>query len=132
MLEFQIWTLFNSARIADGLVGIGSILAIWLALRVANMTRSNPETNLAAKIISSLFGGLVVLGCWNFWTIAAVNWTGTAGALNQLENPSDFAKGFIDYVGQTEPATTPDPIGMAFLAVVAIMIAVLIWRPKQD
>ena len=56
MEELQIWTLFNSARIADGLVGIGSILSIWLALRVANMTRSNPETNLAAKIISSLFG----------------------------------------------------------------------------
>ena len=49
MEELQIWTLFNSARIADGLVGIGSILSIWLALRVANMTRSNPEQILPQK-----------------------------------------------------------------------------------
>ena len=97
MEEYQIWTLFNSARVADAAVGIVSILAIWLALRVANLTRANPETDTIAKIVSTLFCGLIVLGSWQAWTIAAVNWTGTAGALSRLDNPSDFAKGFIDY-----------------------------------
>ena len=132
MEEYQIWALFNSARVADAAVGIVSILAIWLALRVANLTRANPETDTIAKIVSTLFCGLIVLGSWQAWTIAAVNWTGTAGALSRLDNPSDFAKGFIDYVGQTETATTPDPIGMLFLIVVALMTLVLIWRPKKD
>ena len=132
MEEYQIWTLFNSARVADAAVGIVSILAIWLALRVANLTRANPETDTIAKVVSTLFCGLIVLGSWQAWTIAAVNWTGTAGALSRLDNPSDFAKGFIDYVGQTEPATTPDIIGMLFLIVVALMTLVLIWRPKKD
>ena len=132
MEEYQIWTLFNTARIADAAVGVVSILSIWLALRVANMTRANPETDTIAKVVSSLFCGLVVLGCWQFWTIAAVNWTGTAGALSNLDNPSEFAKGFIDYVGTTDIATTPDPIGMLFLGVVALMTLVLIWRPKKD
>ena len=132
MEEYQIWTLFNSGRMADAGVGIVTILAIWLALRVANMTRANPETDTIAKVVSTAFCGLVILGTWQAWTIAAVNWTGTAGALNSLENPSEFAKGFIEYVGQTEPATTPDLLGMIFLGVVALMTLVLIWRPKKD
>ena len=37
MEEYQIWTMFNQARQADAIVGIMTILMIWLALRVANM-----------------------------------------------------------------------------------------------
>ena len=46
MEEFQIWQIWSSNRIGSGLVGIGSILAVWLSMRIALNTRNNPETNL--------------------------------------------------------------------------------------
>jgi|TARA_B100001093_G_scaffold300658_1_gene286717 hypothetical protein len=131
MEEYQIWTMFNQARQADAIVGIMTILMIWLALRVANMTRSNPESDTTTKIVSTAFGVLVILGTFRFWTISAINWTLTAGAFSQLDESSEAAKGFIDYVGTTDTATTPTPMAMLFLTVVAIMILSLIWRPKK-
>ena len=57
-VEYQlaIWNLFNLGRIGNAMVGIGSILAIWLAFRVALNTRNNPETNILAKVLSTAFG----------------------------------------------------------------------------
>tara|TARA_B110000444_G_scaffold72968_1_gene68620 strand:- start:18 stop:176 length:159 start_codon:yes stop_codon:yes gene_type:complete len=44
---------------------------------------------------------------------------------------SQAAESFIDYVGTTEAATTPTPLGMVFLAVVTIIILAQIWMPKK-
>jgi hypothetical protein len=49
-MQFAIWNLFNMGRIGNAMTGIGSILAIWLAFRVALNTRSNPETNIVARV----------------------------------------------------------------------------------
>ena len=56
MDEFQIWSLWSSNRIGSGLVGVGTILGVWLSMRIAMNTRNNPETNLFAKLVSSAFG----------------------------------------------------------------------------
>ena len=45
---------------------------------------------------------------------------------------SPAAEFFIDFVGTTEPASSPTPLGMAFFVVVAIIILAQIWYPKQD
>ena len=117
------------------MVGIGTILAIWLSLRIAVNTRSNPETNILAKILSSAFGLIVVANSWIQWTIGSVYWTNTAGAFVDMRSQgfqiSQAAESFIDYVGTTEAATTPTPLGMVFLAVVTIIILAQIWMPKK-
>ena len=136
-IEYQIviWELFNLGRIGNAMVGIGTILAIWLSLRIAENTRSNPETNILAKILSSAFGLIVVTNSWIQWTIGSVYWTNTAGAFVDMRSQgfqiSQAAESFIDYVGTTEAATTPTPLGMVFLAVVTIIILAQIWMPKK-
>lgn len=136
-IEYQIviWELFNLGRIGNAMVGIGTILAIWLSLRIAVNTRSNPETNILAKILSSAFGLIVVANSWIQWTIGSVYWTNTAGAFADMKSQgfqiSKAAESFIDYVGTTEAATTPTPLGMVFLAVVTIIILAQIWMPKK-
>ena len=35
MEEFQIWSIWSSNRIGSGLIGIGSILGVWLSMRIA-------------------------------------------------------------------------------------------------
>ncbi len=135
MEEFQIWSIWSSNRIGSGLVGIGSILSIWLALRIAVATRNSDETNLFAKIMSTAFGLIVLAFSWMQATIVVNTWVSTSIALTQLKEEtgsiSTVAEGYIEYVGTTDPATMPLPIGIAFFAVVAIIILGQIWMPKK-
>ena len=62
MTELDIYTLFNSGRLVGVVSFIGSIIAIWLALRVANLTRENTDDNLIQKIVATAFGLLIVAG----------------------------------------------------------------------
>ena len=131
MEEYQIWTLFNSGRIGSGLSIIWTVLLLWLALRVAVATRNSEEINLFAKIVSSAFGLLAIGGAWQQWTTTTNNWIIAAATLSDVEDKSELAEGFINYVGTTDVSTTPNMWGMLLLFVIAIMIAGQIWYPKQ-
>ena len=135
MEEFQIWSIWSSNRIGSGLVGIGSILSIWLALRIAAATRNSDETNLFAKIMSTAFGLIVLAFTWMQLTLVVNTFISTAIALTQLKEEtgsiSSVAEGCLEYVGTTDPVTTPLPISIAFLAVVGIIILAQIWMPKK-
>ena len=135
MEEFQIWSIWSSNRIGSGLVGIGSILSIWLALRIAAATRNSDETNLFAKIMSTAFGLIVLAFTWMQLTLVVNTFNSTAIALTQLKEEtgsiSSVAEGYLEYVGTTDPVTTPLPISIAFLAVVGIIILAQIWMHKK-
>ena len=117
MEEFQIWSIWSSNRIGSGLVGIGSILSIWLALRIAAATRNSDETNLFAKIMSTAFGLIVLAFTWMQLTLVVNTFISTAIALTQLKEEtgsiSSVAEGYLEYVGTTDPVTTPLPISIA-------------------
>ena len=137
-MEYQlaVWNLFNLGRIGSAMSVIASILAIWLAFRVAVNTRNNPETNLFAKLMSTAFGMMVVLGTWIQWAEGVAYYVNTAAVFANIKSEggeiSPAAEGFIEYVGTTELTGTPTGLGMAFLAVVTIIILAQIWYPKQD
>jgi hypothetical protein len=48
-----------------------------------------------------------------------------------LEDKSETAVGFIEYVGTTVPPNTPTTGAMVLLAIVAIIILAQIWTPKK-
>ena len=77
MTEYEIYTLFNSGRLVGVTSFIGSIIAIWLALRVANMTRENEDANVVQKLVSTAFGLLIVAGTWMAMTLATICWVCT-------------------------------------------------------
>lgn len=132
MTELEIYTLFNSGRLVGVVSFIGSIIAIWLALRVANLTRENTDGNLLQKIVATAFGLLIVAGSWMSAILAKATWVITAYNLDLLETRSTFSDNFIAYVGTTElPVTAPMPLHIVFFAVVAIMIVSIIWTPKK-
>ena len=85
MEEFQIWQIWSSNRIGSGLVGIGSILAVWLSMRIALNTRNNPETNLLTKIVSSAFGLVVLSFGWIQSTTVANTWIAASRSLSELK-----------------------------------------------
>ena len=136
MEEFQIWQIWTSNRIGSGLVGIGSILAVWLSMRIALNTRNNPETNLLTKIISSAFGLVVLAFAWVNTTTIANTWIAAARSLSELKASgteiSSTADGYIEYVGTTDAVTSPLPLAIAFIVVSGLIILGQIWLPKQN
>ena len=136
MEEFQIWQIWSSNRIGSGLVGIGTILGVWLAMRIALNTRNNPETNLLTKLISSAFGIVVLAFAWVNTTTIANTWIAAARNLSDLKASgteiSSTADGYIEYVGTTEAVTAPLPLAIAFIVVSGLIILGQIWLPKQN
>ena len=130
MEEYQIWTLWSSNRIGSGLGFIGSILLLWLAIRVAAATRASDETNLVGKLVSTAFGLLAIAGTWQMWTFIASTRVLAAISLDALEEKSQLAMAYIENMGTTVSGT-PSMGGMLLLAVVAIMILGQIWLPKK-
>ena len=132
----QITFAFQTGRMVDALAFIGSIIAIWLALRVANMTGENPDSNIITKIVSTGFGACIVLGSWQAYTFAANTFINAAARIEMfgIENTPnpERTQGFLDFVGTTEVAATPTPLGIAFLAIVSLMIVTLIWVPRNN
>ena len=68
---------------------------------------------------------------WNAWSIGATNWVITAANLDALEEKSQTAIGYIEYVGTTVPSGNPATGDMILLGVVAIMILYQIWASKK-
>ena len=136
MEEYQIWQLWSSNRIGSALTGIGTILAIWLSMRIALNTRNNPETNLLTKIISSAFGIVILAFAWINFTTIANTWIAAARGLSDLKangtEISTTSEGYIAYVGTTEAANIPLPLGIAFIVVSGLIILGQIWIPKQN
>ena len=116
--EQLIWSYFQMGYLISAMSFIGTIIAIWLALRVANMTRESSESNIVTKLLSTGFGLCVVAGSWIQFTLATVPWRNASEA--------------IDYVGNIDGSAMPTPLGMAFLIIVLLMILGLIWGPKNN
>ena len=130
MDEYRIWTLWSSNRIGSGLGFIGTVLLLWLAIRVAASTRASDETNLFAKLVSTAFGILSIGATWNIWTTIAATRVVAAANLNALEEKSQMAMAYVEMTGTTVTGTPSTP-GMILLAVIAIMILGQIWVPKK-
>ena len=135
MDQFQIWSLWTSNRIGSGLVGIGTILGVWLSMRIAMNTRNNPETDLFAKLVSSAFGLVVLAFAWINSTTVANTWIAAAKGLSDLKASgteiSSGAEGYIDYVGTTEAVSIPIPLAIAFIVISGVIILGQIWLPKK-
>ena len=118
MEEFQIWSIWSSNRIGTSLMGIGTILGVWLSMRIAMNTRNNPETNLFTKLVSSAFGIIILFAAWINFTLGVNTNISSAIALSQLKEEagsiSTVAEGYIDFIGTTDPVTMPLPLCLLY------------------
>ena len=138
--EVATFTIYQLGRAANALVFIGSILAIWLSFRMALQVRDRADSNLATKIMSSLFGVLVVYGTYIAWTVNQGLITGTYQTLELIKENADRAGmevgpptlGFLEYYSNlSEPMAYPGLAGSLFLLLVLVMILGSIWGPKK-
>jgi len=55
MTEYQILNLMNIGFIQNAMYFVGMVLMTWLAFRMCNNVRGNPNTNMAGKVFTSVF-----------------------------------------------------------------------------
>ena len=136
MMELQGLSVFGTLSIAFALRSIGSILLIWLALRIANNIRNSEEDNMVAKVLGTGFGLLVVAGAY-YWQAAYFGLrANTANNFKQLsENGMELSAGvqqFIANFASVDPVTAPGPGLILFDLIILAMILASIWMPKKQ
>jgi hypothetical protein len=135
MTEMQGLSVFGTFSIAFALRSIGSIIAIWLALRVANNIRNAEADNIIAKLLGTGFGVLTMMFTY-YWQTAYWNLrANTANGFKQLgETGVELSAGvqqFVSNFASVEPVTAPGTIVIVFDLIVLAMILVTIWMPKK-
>ena len=55
MTEYQILNLMQVGFIQNAMYFVGMVLMTWLAFRMCNNVRSNPNTNMAGKVFTTVF-----------------------------------------------------------------------------
>ena len=108
---------------------------------MAVQVRDRADSNVATKVLSSLFGVLVVYGTYIAWTINQGLITGTYQTLELVKENLEIAGmevgpatlGFLDYYSNlSEPMAYPGIAGSIFLLVVLVIILGSIWGPKNN
>ena len=130
MMEIQGLSVFGTYSIAFALRSIGSILAIWLALRIANNIRNAEDDNMIAKLLGTGFGVLTVMFAyyWQtaYWSLRA----NTANNFKEMGESMELSAGvqqFVNNFASAEPVTAPGMIVILFDLIVLAMILVTIW-----
>ena len=134
MMEMQGLSVFGTYSIAFALRSIGSILAIWLALRIANNIRNAEDDNIIAKLLGTGFGVLTVMFAyyWQtaYWSLRA----NTANNFKEMGENMELSAGvqqFVNSFASAETVTAPGMIVIIFDLIVLAMILVTIWVPKK-
>ncbi|MBL70308.1 MAG: hypothetical protein CML95_02010 [Rhodobiaceae bacterium] len=134
MMELQGLSVFGTFSIAFALRSIGSILAIWLALRIANNIRNAEDNNIVAKILGTGFGVLTVMFAyyWQtaYWSLRA-NTANNFKAMGENAELSAGVQQFVNNFASVEPVTAPGMIVILFDLIVLAMILATIWMPKK-
>ena len=135
MMEMQGLTIFGTFSIAFALRSIGSILAIWLALRIANNIRTSDEENIVAKVLGTGFGVLVVMGAYYWQTAYFSLRANAANNFNEMSaNGVELSAGtqqFAARFASADPVTAPGAFLVLFDLIILAMIVGQIWMPKK-
>lgn len=133
LLEYQTLSMFGTYSIAFALRAIGSVLAIWLALRVANNIRMSNDSNVISKLLGSAFGILVMYGAL-YWQMAYITIrANTANGLKAMsEGGMQLSPGSEQFLANfaTDAVSLPIPVAVFDLVIIA-MILLQIWMPKK-
>ncbi|MDC3401429.1 hypothetical protein OA101_00020 [Alphaproteobacteria bacterium] len=136
LTEFQVWSMFGPMSIAFALRSIGTILLVWLALRIATNIRESGENNIVAKILGTAFGGITVAFAY-YWQTAYISYRANIanGLVDMQSNGVEISAGatqFVTNFASGTMVTTPAPIIIAFDLIVLAMILGSIWMPKKS
>ena len=135
MDEFQLYSNFNSFMISNALYLAGVSFLIWVTFR-AGLRIYDHGAPILNKILVSIFGIGVVYNGLTVNAFLQVSWENTAYALSKLDNISENAQSFVDFIDVSSPHVfsliPANPFFIVWWVAVLLMMLLPVWIKKAE
>jgi hypothetical protein len=123
MTEYQILNLMHVGFIQNAMYFVGMVLMTWLAFRMCNNVRSNPNTNMVGKVFTSIFCLFVAL----FMT--QTNAIGGSILASSVASLVDVGAASADRMSAhlSSPMIIGGPVQSAFVLFILVFQLALVW-----
>ena len=99
MTEMEIMSQFNTFLISNAIYLAAGFFILWVAFRMVVNIQADPSAPMLNKVLATLFGLGSVYFLLQVNGFLYSNWQGTVNELAELDNLSNEAQQFVDFVG---------------------------------
>lgn len=126
MTEYQILNIMHVGFIQNAMYFVGMVLMTWLAFRMCNNVRNNPNTNMAGKAFTSIFCVFVALFMTQTNAIGGSILTSSVNSLVDVGAPS--AERMSAYL--SSPMIIGGPVQKVFVLFILVFQLALVWTKE--
>ena len=126
MTEYQILNIMHVGFIQNAMYFVGMVLMTWLAFRMCNNVRNNPNTNMAGKAFTSIFCVFVALFMTQTNAIGGSILTSSVNSLVDVGAPS--AERMSAYL--SSPMFIGGPVQKVFVLFILVFQLALVWTKE--
>ena len=123
MTEYQILNIMHVGFIQNAMYFVGMVLMTWLAFRMCNNVRNNPNTNIDGKAFTSIFCVFVALFMTQTNAIGGSILTSSVNSLVDVGAAS--AERMSAYL--SSPMIIGGPVQKVFVLFVLVFQLALVW-----
>lgn len=130
MTEMEIMNQFNTFLISNAIYLAAGFFILWVAFRMVVNIQADPSAPMLNKVLATLFGLGSVYFLLQVNGFLYSNWQGTVNELAELDNLSNEAQQFVDFVGVGDSSFSlipADPIFAVWYLVILGIIFGGIW-----
>ena len=126
MTEYQILNIMHVGFIQNAMYFVGMVLMTWLAFRMCNNVRNNPNTNMAGKAFTSIFCVFVALFMTQTNAIGGSILTSSVNSLVDVDAAS--TERMSAYL--SSPMIIGGPVQKVFVLFVLVFQLALVWTKE--
>ena len=126
MTEYQILNIMHVGFIKNAMYFVGMVLMTWLAFRMCNNVRNNPNTNMAGKAFTSIFCVFVALFMTQTNAIGGSILTSSVNSLVDVGAAS--AERMSAYL--SSPMIIGGPVQKVFVLFILVFQLALVWTKE--
>ena len=126
MTEYQILNIMHVGFIQNAMYFVGMVLMTWLAFRMCNNVRNNPNTNIAGKAFTSIFCVFVALFMTQTNAIGGSILTSSVNSLVDVGAAS--AERMSAYL--SSPKIIGGPVQKVFVLFILVFQLALVWTKE--
>ena len=126
MTEYQILNIMHVGFIQNAMYFVGMVLMTWLAFRMCNNVRNNPNTNMAGKAFTSIFCVFVALFMTQTNAIGGSILTSSVNSL--VDVGASSAERMSAYL--SSPMIIGGPVQKVFVLFILVFQLALVWTKE--
>ncbi|MAD48090.1 MAG: hypothetical protein CMQ53_01910 [Gammaproteobacteria bacterium] len=124
--EYEIFSVMHMGFTQNAMYFVGMVLFTWLGFRMANNIYNNPDSNMAGKVMTSLFCVFVALSMFNVQQIGgAVLGTAVMQLGDVAPASAERMQQYVD-----SPLVVGGSFQTAFVVLILVFQLALTWTKK--